>query len=139
MVRPAMPMPTQPTGPTLPLESLAQRAAGDALLARFGRDLSLALLVGDGALDWLVEIEHGVVVRVTKGPLVMPKTDLRLRAASETWARFLEPVPPPGYHDLFAMRRYRRIQIEGDIRLMSAYLFYIKRLFELLRPGKATP
>jgi hypothetical protein len=122
------------TRTTLPLESLKQRARGDALLARFGRDLDLALIVGDGELDWLVEIENGVVMRVTRGPLVMPRTDLRLRAASETWARFLEPVPPPGYHDLFAMRRYRRIQIEGDIRLMSAYLFYLKRLFALLRP-----
>ncbi len=120
----------------LPLETLKARAAGDALLTRFGRDLDLALLIGDGDLDWLVEIERGAVVRVTQGPLIMPKTDLRLRAASETWARFLEPVPPPGYHDLFALRRYRRIQIEGDIRLMSAYLFYLKRLFALLRaPG----
>jgi hypothetical protein len=125
-----------PTRPTLPLESLKQRAHGDALLARFGHDLDIALIIGDGELDWLVEVENGVVVRVTRGPLVMPRTDLRLRAASETWARFLEPVPPPGYHDLFAMRRYRRIQIEGDIRLMSAYLFYIKRLFALLRPGE---
>jgi len=133
MVRPAMAMSTRTT---LPLESLKQRARGDALLARFGRDLDLALIVGDGELDWLVEIENGVVMRVTRGPLVMPRTDLRLRAASETWARFLEPVPPPGYHDLFAMRRYRRIQIEGDIRLMSAYLFYLKRLFALLRPGE---
>lgn len=126
-VRPAM---------TLPLDVLEQRAKGDALLARYGRDLELALIVGDGDLDWLVEIEDGKVTRVTRGPLVMPRSDLRLRAASDTWARFLEPVPPPGYHDLFAMRRYRRIQIEGDIRLMSAYLFYIKRLFELLRPGE---
>jgi hypothetical protein len=133
MVRPAMAMSTRTT---LPLESLQQRARGDALLARFGRNLDLALIVGDGELDWLVEIENGVVMRVTRGPLVMPRTDLRLRAASETWARFLEPVPPPGYHDLFAMRRYRRIQIEGDIRLMSAYLFYLKRLFALLRPGE---
>ena len=133
MVRPAMAMSTRTT---LPLESLKQRARGDALLARFGRDLDLALIVGEGELDWLVEIENGVVMRVTRGPLVMPRTDLRLRAASETWARFLEPVPPPGYHDLFAMRRYRRIQIEGDIRLMSAYLFYLKRLFALLRPGE---
>ena len=121
---------------TLPLETLKDRAAGDALLARFGRDLDCALLIGDGDLDWLVEIERGAILRVTKGPLVMPQTDLRLRAARETWARFLEPVPPPGYHDLFALRRYRRIQIEGDIRLMSAYLFYLKRLFALLRaPG----
>jgi hypothetical protein len=118
---------------SLPLETLKDRAAGDALLARFGLDLDCALLVGDGDTDWLVRIERGAVRRVTLGPLIMPKTDLRLRASSDTWSRFLEPVPPPGYHDLFALRRYKRIQIEGDIRLMSAYLFYFKRLFELLR------
>jgi hypothetical protein len=120
----------------LPLETLQDRAASDALLARFGLDFDCALLVGDGDRDWLVEIARGAVVRVTKGPFIMPKTDLRLRAASDTWRRFLEPVPPPGYHDLLALRRYRRLQIEGDIRLMSAYLFYLKRLFALLRaPG----
>jgi len=118
---------------TLPLETLQARAKGDALLARFGLDLECALLIGDGETDWLVRVERGVVARVQKGPLVMPKTDLRLRAASDSWARFLERVPPPGYHDLFALRRYQRLQIEGDIRLFSAYLFYFKRLFELLR------
>ncbi|HJS38490.1 MAG TPA: hypothetical protein VJ789_10230 [Burkholderiales bacterium] len=118
---------------TLPLETLKERAAGDALLARFGLDFDCALLVGDGDTDWLVRIAHGEVVQVTKGPFIMPKTDLRLRAASDTWSKFLAPVPPPGYHDLLALRRFRRIQIEGDIRLMSAYLFYLKRLFALLR------
>lgn len=117
----------------LPLETLKGRAAGDALLARFGRDLDCTLLVGDGDTDWLVRIERGEVQEVRRGPHIMPRTDLRLRASSEAWTRFLEPVPPPGYHDLFALRRYKRIQIEGDIRLMSAYLFYIKRLFALLR------
>jgi len=117
----------------LPLKTLKKRAAGDALLARFGSDLDCTLLVGDDDVDWLVEIADGVVERVTRGPHIMPRTDLRLRATSETWARFLEAEPPPGYHDLFALRRFRRIQIEGDIRLMSAYLFYIKRLFSLLR------
>jgi hypothetical protein len=117
----------------LPLETLKERAAGDALLARFGLDFDCALLIGDGDTDWLVRIERGAVESVTQGPFIMPRTDLCLRAASETWSKFLAPVPPPGYHDLLALRRYRRIQIEGDIRLMSAYLFYLKRLFALLR------
>lgn len=117
----------------LPLDTLMDRAADDALLARFGLDLDCALLVGDGDTDWLVLIQDGEVKDVKRGPHVMPQTDLRLRAPSEAWTRFLEPVPPPGYHDLFALRRYKRIQIEGDIRLMSAYLFYFKRLFALLR------
>ena len=118
----------------LPLSILKERAADDALLARFGRDLDCALLIGDGELDWLIAIENGLIKEVTKGPHVMPRTDLRLRARSDTWARFLEAEPSPGFHDLFALRRYKRLQIEGDIRLLSAYLFYTKRLFELLRP-----
>lgn len=124
---------------SLPLETLQERAAGDRLLARFGRDLTCALLIGDGDVDWLVEIERGTVARVAKGPHVMPRTDLTLRAGSDAWERFLAPVPPPGYHDLLALRRYRRLRIEGDIRLMSAYLFYIKRLFALLQPREEKP
>ena len=118
----------------LTFETLAARAQGDALLARFGADLDCVLLVGEGETDWLVEVRAGRVTRVAKGPHVMPRSDLRLRADRETWEKFCETVPPPGFHDLFALRRYRRIVIEGDIRLMSAYLFYIKRLFALLRP-----
>lgn len=121
----------------LAFETLAARAQDDALLARFGTGLDCALLVGDGETDWLIEVRAGRVARVAKGPHVMPRTDLRLRADAATWEKFCAPVPPPGYHDLFALRRYRRIAIEGDIRLMSAYLFYVKRLFALLRPGEA--
>jgi len=116
--------------------SLLARAEGDALLARFGIDLDCALLVGEGGTDWLIEVRAGRVTRVVQGPHVMPRTDLSLRADAATWEKFCAPVPPPGYHDLFALRRYHRIAIEGDIRLMSAYLFYIKRLFALLRPGE---
>ena len=58
-----------PTGTVLPLATLQKKAADDALLARFGRDFDCVLLVGDGELDWLIEIEKGVVREVQKGKL----------------------------------------------------------------------
>jgi len=121
----------------LAFDQLEKRASSDAQLARFGTDFDCALLIGDGESDWLVMIEHGAVQAVRQGPHVMPRTDLSLRAETATWAKFCAPVPPPGYHDLFALRRYRRIRIEGDIAKLSAYLFYVKRLFELLRPARS--
>lgn len=121
----------------LPLEQLLVRSQGDAALARFGKGFDCALVIGDGDKEWLVEIEKGKVARVTPGPLLSPRTDIFIRAASDTWARFLEAVPPPGYHDLFALLRWRRVRIEGDMKLMTAYLFYIKRLFALLRSAEA--
>lgn len=121
----------------LPLDRLRQLARGDQHLARFGRDLACAILVGDGDDDWLIEIDKGEVARVTKGPLIMPRTDITLRASTDAWAKHIEAVPPPGYHDLFAMRRFKHIRIEGDTKLLASYLFYVKRLFALLRPGEA--
>jgi hypothetical protein len=121
----------------LPLDRLRQLSAGDKHLARFGRDLACAILVGNGDEDWLIEIDKGEVTRVTKGPLIMPRTDITLRASADAWAKHLLAVPPPGFHDLFAMRRFKHIRIEGDTKLLASYLFYIKRLFALLRPAEA--
>lgn len=121
----------------LPLDRLRQLSHGDQHLARFGRDLACAILVGDGDDEWLIEIDKGEVTRVTKGPLIMPRSDITLRASSDAWARHIEAVPPPGYHDLFAMRRFRHLKIEGDTKLLASYLFYVKRLFALLRPQEA--
>lgn len=123
----------------LPLADLKARAEGDPVLARFGKGFDCALVIGDGDRDWLVEIEKGVVAKVTPGPLLSPRSDLFIRAAANTWAQFLKAVPAPGYHDLFAMLRWRRVSIEGDMKLMTAYLFYIKRLFALLRSAEARP
>jgi hypothetical protein len=121
----------------LALDRLRQLSAGDPHLARFGRDLACAILVGDGDDDWLIEIDKGEVTRVVKGPLIMPRTDITLRASADAWAKHLQPVPPPGFHDLFAMRRFRHLKIEGDTKLLASYLFYVKRLFALLRPKEA--
>jgi hypothetical protein len=46
----------------LPLETLKDRAAGDALLARFGLDFDCALLVGDGDTDWVFVIARVGIV-----------------------------------------------------------------------------
>lgn len=121
----------------LPLDRLRQLSHGDRHLARFGRDFACAILVGDGDNEWLIEVNKGEVARVTKGPLIMPRTDITLRASEDAWAKHIEAVPPPGYHDLFAMRRFKHIRIEGDTKLLASYLFYIKRLFALLRPVEA--
>jgi len=49
-----------------------------------------------------------------------------LRASPETWQRFWEPTPAPGYHDLFAMKRLGVARIEGDLVPLMANLRYVK-------------
>jgi hypothetical protein len=49
-----------------------------------------------------------------------------LRASEEAWRRFWEPVPAPGYHDLFAMKKLGVARIEGDLIPLMANLRYVK-------------
>jgi hypothetical protein len=42
-------------------------------------------------------------------------------------------VPRPGYHDLFALTRFGRARIEGDLQPLMANLRYIKEVLEVPR------
>ena len=44
----------------------------------------------------------------------------------EAWDTFWLPVPPPGYHDLLAMLKRRRLRIEGNLHPFMANLLYFK-------------
>ena len=56
-----------------------------------------------------------------------------IRASVETWEAFWQPVPSPGYHDLFAMTKSGDAIIEGDIQPLMANLRYVKEVLETLR------
>jgi pimeloyl-ACP methyl ester carboxylesterase len=90
--------------------------------------------VGDAA--WLVTVHEGRVTRVERGPFLLRAWRFAIRAPAEAWARFWAPVPPPGYHDLFAMAKLGPARIEGDLQPLLANLFYVKGLLRTLRrPG----
>ena len=60
-----------------------------------------------------------------------------LRAPAGAWEKFWLPVPPPGFHDLFALLKQRLLRIEGDFHPLMANLFYFKEVIAALRLGGA--
>lgn len=119
------------------IETLAGRVNGDALLVHRGRFVDTRFLLGVGGQDWLVRIVDGKVVAVDRGPFVMPRWAFALRAAAEDWATFWSADPPPGYHDLFALIRFGRLKVEGDMHPFMANLFYFKGVLASLRAARA--
>ncbi|MBV9840046.1 MAG: hypothetical protein JOY99_00680 [Sphingomonadaceae bacterium] len=115
------------------IESLAEKANGDALLVHRGRFLDTRFLLGVGEEQWLVRILDGRVAEVTKGPFVMPRWTFALKASAADWDAFWSPNPRPGYHDLFALIRFKRLAVEGDMHPFMANLFYFKSLLAKLR------
>jgi len=111
-----------------PLETLPELVNADAALVRRGRFLSVRFLVGVGADGWLVTVHEGRIAAVTRAPAVMPDFRFALRAPAEAWARFWEPVPAPGYQDLFALQRRKDLVMEGDLQPLMANLLYVKEV-----------
>jgi hypothetical protein len=108
------------------LERLPELVNGDPVLLRRGRFLSTRFLVGVGDIVYLVDVREGRIESVARGPFVMPSWRFALRGAADAWQRFWQQVPPPGYHDLFAMSKRGLIAIEGDLHPLMANLFYLK-------------
>jgi hypothetical protein len=108
------------------LEGLAELVNADAGLVRRGRYLSTIFLVETGPTAWLVTVHEGRVTRLERGPFLMRAWSFAVRASEEAWRRFWEPVPAPGWHDLFAMAKGGHAIVEGDLRPLMANLRYVK-------------
>ncbi len=108
------------------LDTLPELVNGDPVLLRRGRFLSTRFLVGVGETEYLVHVHEGRIDQVERGPFVMPSWCFALRGSAEAWRTFWQKVPPPGYHDLFALAKRGLITIEGDLHPLMANLFYVK-------------
>jgi hypothetical protein len=118
------------------IERLPEWVNSDAALVRRGRYLSTVFLVEVGDTTWLVTVHEGRVARVERGPFLMREWAFAVRASAEAWRRFWEPVPAPGFHDLFALTKGGHARVEGDLRPLMANLRYVKDLIALPR-GRA--
>jgi hypothetical protein len=118
------------------LERLPEWVDADAALVRRGRYLSATFLVEVGDTAWLVTVHEGRVSRVERGPFLMREWQFAIRASAEAWRRYWEPVPAPGFHDLFALTKGGHARVEGDLRPLMANLRYVKDVLTLPR-GRA--
>jgi hypothetical protein len=108
------------------LDRLPDLVNGDAALVRRGRYCSMTFLVEVGDIAWLVTVAEGRVTRVERGPFLLRAWSFAVRAPGDAWAKFWEPMPAPGYHDLFAMAKGGHARIEGDLVPLMANLRFVK-------------
>ncbi|PZW42120.1 hypothetical protein C8P66_11912 [Humitalea rosea] len=114
-------------------EALPAVVNADPVLRRWGRNLTTTLLLEVGSQSWLLRIHDGVMAEVRGGPFVMPSWIFALRADPAAWAEFVQPEPPPGRHDLFALIRHGKLHVEGDLHPFMSHLLWFKSAFAALR------
>jgi hypothetical protein len=108
------------------IEQLPRLVNGNPWLVHRGRRLHVDLLLELGALSYDLSVEAGRIASLVRGPQLMRPWQFAIRGHAEGWRQFWRPVPPPGFHDLFALTKGAGFRIEGDLHPLIANLLYFK-------------
>ena len=109
-------------------ERLPELVKDDPNLVRMGRYLTTEFMVEIGSVPFYLTIDRGRVKEFEKGPVMMRPWTFAIRGEEEAWRRFWQPIPEPGWHDIFALTKRGVAKVEGDIRPFMANLQFIKDL-----------
>jgi hypothetical protein len=110
----------------------------DAGLVQRGQPLTTTFLLAVGDTEYLVHVASGRLGAVERGPFLMRSWSFGVRASVDAWERFWQPLPEPGYHDLFAMKKLGVARVEGDLWPLMAHLRYVKDVLAAPRRARAT-
>lgn len=115
------------------LAKLPELAANTGNLAFRGRFVSLDFLVKVGEQPCFVTIHEGKVSEVNTAPQKMRSSAFTIAADPREWSRFWQPMPVPGWHDLFAMSKRGHAVIEGNMLPFMQNLQFFKDVMALPR------
>ena len=111
----------------------------DSVTKIIGRHLTTDVLLAFGDTAYVVSFVNGAIPKVS--PDIGPESTyaFALRGPVETWAKFVQPVPPPMYNDIWAMAHplHGRLQIEGDVKVMWQNLRTFTWTLDLMRHVEA--
>ncbi len=118
------------------IERWARRVNEDRRLPVIGRFFTSRFVIGVDETDYLVEVRGGKIQRIAEG--LTPNDmgfEFALRAASSAWAKFSMAVPPPLFHDIWAMAHplHRNLVIAGDQKPFWQNLRALTHMLSLMR------
>lgn len=114
-------------------EQLPHLLAADPDLVRRGAFFDARFQVGIGSTPFDVKLEAGCITGFERGPFLMRPWRFAIRGTSEAWSHLWQPIPEPGWHDVFALTKKGCMVLEGDIQPLIANLQYMKDLLVLPR------
>lgn len=115
------------------LEAVPEAARQDEHLLWRGRYVTLDLLIAIEDRPCFLPIVEGRPEAVETRPQKMRATAFTIAAPAAAWQAFWEPMPRPGWHDLFAMNKRGHARIEGNLLPFMQNLQYFKDLLALPR------
>ena len=106
-------------------------------LLRLGALFSENVMIKVDDIDYYLVFDKGHIAEVIEGPSKKTPYRFGLITDSAALAEFWTATPAPGFHDIFAMAKIGRAEIQGDMLLLVKNLRFIKELLALPRAPKS--
>lgn len=117
------------------LLTMQQRLDASPHLLRLGKLFCETVLIEVEDLSFYLQFRDGHLVSITPGPSAKTPWRFALRTDRAALAVFWEPVPRPGFHDIFGLVKIGRGRIDGDILALVKNLRFFKEFMALGRPA----
>lgn len=108
-------------------------------LLRLGRLFSETVLIEVEGREFYLTFEKGRLETVVEGPSRKTPWRFALRTDAEALAKFWQPRPEPGFHDVFGLVKIGRGRIDGDILTLVKNLRFFKEVLALARRTEEQP
>lgn len=103
-------------------------------LLRLGQLFSETVLLQVGDDEYYLTFEKGRVTQIDAGPSRKTPWRFALRTDAQALEAFWQPLPEPGFHDVFGLVKIGRARIDGDILVLVKNLRFFKEFLALGRP-----
>jgi hypothetical protein len=108
-------------------------------LLRLGRLFSECVLIEVDGREFYLTFDKGRIAAIAEGPSRKTPWRFALRTDAEALARFWQPRPAPGFHDIFGLVKIGRGRIDGDILALVRNLRFFKEVLALARQPEEQP
>lgn len=112
---------------------IAPAVNANAHLVHRGRTLTGVLLVEIGDMPHLLHLDAGRIAAMERRLALFQDRLLTIRGSARAWHALWQPLPEPGWHDLFALTQRGEMRIEGCMHSFFAHLQYLKDVLEMPR------
>lgn len=120
------------------LAQMQQRLLETPHLLRLGRLFSETVLLDVDGAEFYLTFRDGRLEGIVEGPSRKTPWRFALRTDADALAQFWQPVPKPGFHDIFGLVKIGRGRIDGDILALVKNLRFFKEFMALARTSAQT-
>lgn len=119
------------------IEALPDRIAARPHLLRLGALVSETVLLRVDGIEHYLRFDRGRLAEVIPGPSKKIPYRFAIVTDREAIEKFWQPLPEPGFHDIFGLVKIGRAEILGDILALVKNLRYFKEVLALPREDRA--